>query len=257
MSVPCFVANWKMNKTVEEAQAFLADFWHRLGETDGRAQIVIAPPYTALAAVAAALFSPDGGGSRPGFLAAQNVWEDGDGAYTGEISARMLAAMGCRFVIVGHSERRVHVGETDAQIARKVSAAGQWGMTPILCVGETAEARRAGQSLQVVERQIRAVSATLPAGSIVAYEPVWAIGTGVIPRADEIETVHRHLRSVLAGSPAEVGLRLLYGGSVNRENIVEVMSLASVDGVLVGGASLSASTFAELIALGIQAKKGE
>ncbi len=245
-----------MNKTVEEAQVFLADFRDRLGDSGQRAEIVIAPPYTALTAVAAGLSPANADRSRLGFLAAQNVWEDGDGAYTGEISARMLAAIGCRYVIVGHSERRIHAGETDAQIARKISVACQWGITPILCVGETAEARRAGQSLEVVERQIRAVSAGLPAGSVIAYEPVWAIGTGVIPKADEIETVHRHIRRVLVGLPLAVGLRLLYGGSVNKQNILDVMSQPSVDGVLVGGASLSASTFADLIALGVQGKKG-
>ena len=256
MSVPCFVANWKMNKTVEEAQAFLADLWGRLGDSDERAEVVIAPPYTALTAVAAGLARPNAGTPRLRFLAAQNVWGDGDGAYTGEISARMLAAVGCRFVIVGHSERRVYIGETDTQIARKIAVACEWGITPILCVGETAEARRAEQSLQVVERQIRAASAALPAGSVIAYEPVWAIGTGVTPRVDEIETIHQHIRGLLAGLPAEEGSRLLYGGSVNCENIASVMSLPSVDGVLVGGASLAASTFADLVALGTQAKRG-
>jgi len=256
MPVPCFVANWKMNKTVEEAQTFLAELSSRLEDSDERAEVVIAPPYTALTAVAAGLSRPNAGGACLGFLAAQNVCENGDGAYTGEISARMLAEVGCRFVIVGHSERRVHAGETDEQIVRKIAVASEWGIAPILCVGETMEARRDGQSFQVVERQIRAASLVLPAGSVIAYEPVWAIGTGVIPRLDEIDTLHQHLRGLLGGLPAETGLRLLYGGSVNRENVASVMSLPSVDGVLVGGASLSASTFVELIALGIQAKYG-
>jgi len=256
MSVPCFVANWKMNKTVEEAQAFLAEFASRFEDTDEWAEVIIAPPYTALTAVAAGLSRPSPGRTPLGFLAAQNICEYGDGAYTGEISSRMLAAIGCRFVIVGHSERRIYAGETDAQIVRKVSVASEWGITPILCVGETAEARRAGQSLQVVERQIHAAASALSAGSIIAYEPVWAIGTGVLPRVDEIETVHQHIRGLLAGLPAEIGLRLLYGGSVNRENIASVMSLPSVDGVLVGGASLSAATFADLVARGAEAKSG-
>ncbi len=185
---------------------------------------------------------------------AQNVSAHPAGAFTGEVSGAMLAEFGCRYVIVGHSERRQLFGETDAQVAAKFGAAQLSGLVPILCVGETLEAREAGQTEAVVARQVDAVVAQVGvaafAGAVVAYEPVWAIGTGKTATADQAQAVHAFLRARLAAQDASVaqGLRIVYGGSVKAANAASTFAMPDVDGGLVGGAALVAEEFLAIVA---------
>jgi triosephosphate isomerase len=207
----------------------------------------VAPPFTALAAAAEALQ-----GSKIQ-LAAQNVHPEPQGAFTGEVSAAMLAEAGCRHVIVGHSERRQLFGETDEGVRRKVGAVLAAGMRPVVCVGETLAERDAGRTLEVVGRQVRGGLAGLPATAVaaltVAYEPVWAIGTGKTATTAQAQEVHAAIRALLrelAGGVADQ-VRIQYGGSVKPDNAAELMSQPDVDGALVGGASLKASDFSQIV----------
>ena len=208
--------------------------------SDAPFDVLVCPPYTLLSPVAEALR-----GSRVA-LGAQDCHPSPSGAHTGDVGAPMLSDAGCTFVIVGHSERRTHHGETDALVAAKAAAALAEGLTPIVCVGETEEERLAGTTLAVVEAHL---SASLPAGatqSVVAYEPVWAIGTGRTPTPADVEEVHAHMRRTLTaslGRDAAADIRILYGGSVKPSNAAELLGLANVDGCLVGGASLEADAF--------------
>ena len=254
MAVSCFVANWKMNKTRGEAQAYLSVLRGRLKASglDKQTEVVIAPPFTALAVLSENVAGVDA--RVDGWVwAAQNVSDEDDGAHTGEVSARMLCDAGCRYVIVGHSERRARFGEDGVQIARKVGAACRSGLIPILCVGETAQERAAGMGPAVVMRQVGEAALAGTAEIVVAYEPVWAIGSGVTPCPEEVEAMHRHIRETLASSDRPA--RVLYGGSVHSENVADFMRMTGVDGVLVGGASLSADTFFDLIVRGLHAKR--
>ena len=202
--------------------------------------MLICPPATLLFLVAELLTD------TPVALGAQDCHAKPSGAFTGDIAAPMLADAGCSYVIVGHSERRAGHREDDALVRAKAEAAVAAGLTPIVCLGETEAERDAGQALAVVERQL---AGSLPAGAeaarlVVAYEPVWAIGTGRTPTASDIEAVHRHLRRKLAGRVAEPErVRLLYGGSVKKDNCAEILGLPEVNGALVGGASLKAEEF--------------
>ncbi len=253
-------ANWKMHKLPSEAREFTGRLVERLlaeglaGRPD--VEVVICPPFVALAAVAQEL-------SRLGWpggisLGAQNVHWERQGAFTGEVSVPMLADLGCRYVIVGHSERRHLFGETDAQVARKVRALLEAGLTPILCVGETIEQRRAGQTEAVVTGQLQAALQGLEeqavAGMVVAYEPVWAIGTGENATGAEADRViNGVLRTHIAqavGERAARGVRIQYGGSVSPDNIGEFMGYEDIDGALVGGASLKVESFAAIVAAG-------
>jgi triosephosphate isomerase len=242
--VPLLVANWKMHKTKAEALAFVQEA-RRLWPGGLACEAAIAPPLTALDAVGGALRD------TPFALAAQNVhWEE-EGAFTGEVSARFLDELGCRYVIVGHSERRSQWAETDEQISRKVKAVIAHGMTPILCVGETMREREAGRILEVVGAQLagglRGVTAPTPPLAV-AYEPVWAIGTGRIAGPDQAQEVHDALRQWLCDrlGPAAAAIRLLYGGSVTPDNIGGMVARPNIDGALVGGASLDAKQFVHL-----------
>jgi triosephosphate isomerase len=247
---PLLVANWKMHKTKAEALAFV-DELGRLWPRGLACDAAIAPSFPALDAVGAALRG------TPVALAAQNVhWEE-EGAFTGEVAARVLAELGCRYVIVGHSERRGQWGETDAQINRKLKAVVAHGMTPIFCLGETLQEREAGRILDVVGAQLAGglrgltpllTGAGRPAPLVVAYEPVWAIGTGRIAEPRQVREVHAALRQWLRDQlgPAAGGIRLLYGGSVTPENISEMAAQPEVNGALVGGASLDAKPFVHL-----------
>ncbi len=250
MALPCFVANFKMNKTVAETLSYLTLYRQRLSERPQQqnVEVILAPPYTALFSAGHKIKE----GSLPIGLAAQNLYFEADGAYTGEVSSNMLCEAGCQYVIIGHSERRKYFGENDAIIAAKVFAAVEAGLTPILCVGESAKERQEGKTLEVVQRQVKEGFSKMAGDmslshSIIAYEPVWAIGTGNTPIPSEVEQVHqeiaRHLKE--NGVP-----RILYGGSVNEANVAAFMKEPHVDGMLVGGASLSAETFLNIVQVG-------
>jgi triosephosphate isomerase len=238
--------NWKMYKTVPEALALVKELREGLGDAAGKAQVAVAPAFTALHPVAQAL---RGG---PLELAAQDVHWEAQGAFTGEVSAPMLADSGCRHCIVGHSERRQLFGETDETVRKKVGAVLGAGILPIVCVGETLQEREAGRTLEVVERQVRAALRGLAAqlaAITVAYEPVWAIGTGRTATSAQAQEVHAAIRKILrelGGSQGDA-VRIQYGGSVKPENAAELMAQPDVDGALVGGASLKAKDFVAIV----------
>ena len=242
---PFVCGNWKMHKTAAEAVALVRELAGGLGASPG-VQVAVAPPFTALAPVAPALRG------TPVELAAQNVHWEAQGAFTGEVSAAMLADAGCQHVIVGHSERRQLFGESDESVRKKVGAVLAAGMRPIVCVGETLEEREANRTMAVVDRQVRGGLAGLSselAAVTVAYEPVWAIGTGRTATAAQAQEVHAAIRKILrelAGAGADA-IRIQYGGSVKPENAAELMSQPDVDGALVGGASLKAKDFLAIV----------
>lgn len=249
MSRRCFIAgNWKMHNTVAEAVALTRELRSAVSMVRDRVEIAVAPPFTALAAVGKALE-----GSNIA-LAAQNCHPAPSGAFTGEIAAPMLVEVGCRYVILGHSERRQHFQETDALINRKVQAALQADLSPIICVGETLEQRESGQTLPVVEAQVRGCLQGFSAQScerfVIAYEPVWAIGTGKTATARQAQDVHSHIRNVvtqLCGEAVAQHMRIQYGGSVKPDNAAELLAQPDIDGALVGGASLKAQDFAAIV----------
>jgi triosephosphate isomerase len=240
--------NWKMYKTAAEATALCSALRSALSERPAEAEVVVAPPFTALAAAAAALR-----GSAIG-LAGQNMHAEAKGAFTGEISAAMLRDAGCGHVILGHSERRQLFGETDEGVGRKARAARDAGLVPILCVGETLEERDSSRTLEVVERQLeRALQKLSPdetAASVVAYEPVWAIGTGRTATPEQAQEVHAFARKRVAlshGEAVAAALRILYGGSVKPDNAASLLAMPDIDGALVGGACLEADSFLKII----------
>jgi triosephosphate isomerase len=238
---PLIAGNWKMNGRRAEGGALaseLARRSRRAGET--RFDLVICPPATLLLPVAAAI------ADSAVMLGAQDCHAAPQGAHTGDIGAPMLADAGCRFVIVGHSERRTDHGETNETVRAKATAAHQAGLIAIVCVGETATEREQGATPAVIERQFRgSVPAGATAGNtVIAYEPVWAIGSGKVPTTAEIAAVHGQLRSLAGQGVGDAArLRLLYGGSVKPGNAAEILAIADVDGALVGGASLKADDF--------------
>lgn len=242
------VANWKMNKTATEARALVARLTQLVPATEP-VDAVLAPPFTALAAAAQAL--PAG---SPFALGAQDLfWED-TGAYTGEVSAPMLTDLGCRYVILGHSERRKLFSETDAHVNKKIGAALRHGLRPIVCVGESLVERDSGQAETVVTGQLNGCLSGLSKDDALqltlAYEPVWAIGTGRAATPEQAEAMHRMLRERLTvGWSGEVAqrVRILYGGSVTPDNIGGFFLVPDVDGALVGGACLDAQAFASIL----------
>jgi triosephosphate isomerase (TIM) len=241
---PLVAGNWKMNLG-GAAGLDLAGSVVRLAPSVPHVDLVIAPPFTALAACA-----HECDGSRVE-VAAQNLYPKDGGAFTGEVSAPMLVDSGCAWVILGHSERRQIFAETDAFVAQKAEAALAAGLMPILCVGETLEEREGGRTLAVVERQVRALLPALVAAgrpAAVAYEPVWAIGTGRHAGPAEAQEVHAAIRRWLGEASAELGAatRVIYGGSVKPDNTRDLLSAPDVDGALVGGASLHADSFAAI-----------
>lgn len=247
MRRPVIAGNWKMYKTAAEAAAFAGAFMPMIKEVDD-AEIVICPTFTGLAALQAAL---GGSGVK---LGGQNLHWEPEGAYTGEVSAGMLVDAGCCYVIIGHSERRQYFGETDDTVNRKLKSALRAGLVPIVCVGETLEERESGTTEAVCERQVRqGLTGLKPAeiaGLVIAYEPVWAIGTGRTATAADAQTVISFIRRVVAdaaGNETAGTVRIQYGGSVKPENIDELMAQADIDGVLVGGASLKADSFAAIV----------
>jgi len=240
-------ANWKMHKTPQQAGAFVEALLPMVGR-HVRDEIVLCPPFVAIPAVVQALA---GSGIE---VAGQDVFWEKEGAYTGAISAAMLRSAGCSHVIVGHSERRQYFGDTDDVVNRKLRAALAGGLKPIVCVGEVLEEREAGRTDEVLRRQcgiaFRAISAEEARPVIVAYEPVWAIGTGRTATPELAAQAHEVIRGEAGkafGAPAATAMRILYGGSVKPENAAALMAQAEIDGALVGGASLDAKSFAAIV----------
>ena len=247
MRRPVIAGNWKMYKTRGEAVAFIEGLKPRLANVT-HCDVVVAPPFTALADAAQAAK-----GSGIG-IAAQDVHWDAEGAHTGDISTGMLLDAGCSHVIIGHSERRHDHGETDEEVNRKLKAALAAGLTPIVCVGETLEEREGNQTQQVLQRQFQGGFAGLTPSEfsriIMAYEPVWAIGTGRTATPEQAQESHAYLRELARaqfGEEQAQGVRILYGGSVKPENIKGLMAQPDLDGALVGGASLKVDSFAGII----------
>ncbi|ETX05058.1 triose-phosphate isomerase [Candidatus Entotheonella palauensis] len=244
---PIMAANWKLHKTVAEARQFVDALKAGTTALEG-VDVVVAAPFTALYAMSEQLRGTSV------HLAAQDVFWERRGAFTGEISAPMLVDVGCSHVIIGHSERRQCFGETDDTVQRKVQAALAAGLGPIVCIGETLEQRQAGETFRMIETQIRAGLAGCDADEasrlVLAYEPIWAIGTGVTATPAEAQDVHRQIRHLLAelwGEAAAQGIRVQYGGSVKPDNIASLMAEADIDGALVGGASLEADSFIQIL----------
>jgi triosephosphate isomerase len=247
MRQPLIAGNWKLHKTVSESLALVDELKRAL--VDGsEAEVVVAPVFTALVPVAQSL---QGSGIQ---LAAQNCYPAVTGAFTGEVSPSLLADVGCRYIIVGHSERRQLCGESDAFINAKVKAVLAAGLRPILCIGETLQEREAGATFDVLRRQIEGALANLDASAlatvVVAYEPVWAIGTGKTASNEQAQEAHRYIRGLIAerfGIAVANLTRILYGGSVKPDNVDGLMAQVDVDGALVGGASLKAEDFARIV----------
>jgi triosephosphate isomerase len=248
MRRPIIAANWKLNKTLAEARQFVADLLRQCPDPAGL-DVVLAAPFTALAAVRELL------PGTPFFLAAQDLFWELSGAYTGEISAPMLLDVGCTYVIIGHSERRQFFAETDETVCKKVTAALQAGLRPIVCVGESLAQRQAGETFTALDQQVRCGLATCEEASaraqvVLAYEPLWAIGTGVTASPAQAQEVHHHIRGLLQqmwGEEAAQATRIQYGGSVRPDNIAALMTEDDIDGALVGGASLDVNSFVQLL----------
>ncbi|MCO8165429.1 triose-phosphate isomerase [Pseudomonas sp. 21LCFQ010] len=236
------IGNWKMNGDQQANEVLLRDFL--AGQTnEGHLEVAICPPFPYLASVAAQLKDSNV------VLGAQNLSPATYGAFTGEVSASMLRDIGCRYVLVGHSERRALFGETDEVVAQKFAAAIEQGLTPVLCIGETLDERRAGITNSVVTTQMAAVIKhagieKLTRG-VIAYEPVWAIGTGETASPEQAQAVHQHIRSVIGvfDQQTAIDIQILYGGSVKADNAQALFSQPDIDGGLIGGASLDAASF--------------
>jgi triosephosphate isomerase (TIM) len=246
---PLIAGNWKMNLHREEAVSLAEAIVRGAKEKTSKAEIAVCPPAVYLDAVAQAVK-----GSAAA-LGAQNMYHEANGAFTGELSASMLRDIGCKYVILGHSERRHILGETNQEVNRKVLAALAAGLSPIVCVGETLAQREAGQTADVVWEQflgsLAGVTAEQMAEIVIAYEPVWAIGTGKTATPEQAEAVHADLRKILEfryNSQTAEAVRIQYGGSVKAENAAELLSQKNIDGALVGGASLKADQFLAIAA---------
>ncbi len=246
--------NWKMNLDREAAVALASAVAAGRVQADG-VDVVLCPPSVYLEAVGGAIGLRAGAEASGVGLGGQNMWDQPSGAFTGEVSAAMLVDLGCGYVILGHSERRTLLGETDAIVAAKVKAALAAGLTPIVCVGEQLAERESGKTHEVVSTQVRGSLADLSAEQVslvvIAYEPVWAIGTGKVATPEQAQDVHALIRSLLAeiASPAvAAGVRIQYGGSVKAGNAAELAAQPDIDGALVGGASLEAEGFLAIAA---------
>ena len=247
MRTPIIAGNWKLNKTISEAVALITALKASVADVND-VEIIVAPPFTALAAVSDAIA---GSNIR---LSAQDVYSEDSGAFTGEVSAPMLKDVGCDYVIIGHSERRQYFGETNESVNQKVKAALAHDLKPIICVGELLEERETGRTEAVIEDHITGgivgLSAAELLSCVIAYEPVWAIGTGKTATPDQAQEVHNFIRGLLAKSHSvETASQVCiqYGGSVKPENTAELMAQPDVDGALVGGASLEAESFAQIV----------
>jgi len=247
MRQPLVAGNWKMHGSRVENAALVRSLLDQLQPGTGT-EVLLCPPFVYLSDVARLLTDSEVA------LGGQSVCDEPQGAFTGEVSAAMLKDVGCRYVLVGHSERRQLFGEDDALVARKFVAAQSQGLVPVLCVGETLEEREGGQTTEVVARQLDAVlsvsGAAALASAVIAYEPVWAIGTGRTASPEQAQEVHAMIRGRVAARDATIGgsVRILYGGSVKASNARELFAMPDIDGGLVGGASLKADEFAQICA---------
>jgi triosephosphate isomerase len=244
---PIIAGNWKMNKTATEARDLAGKLIPLVSGVKDR-DIVLAPPFTSIPAVAGAIK-----GTNMALSAQDLFWED-KGAFTGEISAEMLLDLGCKYVIIGHSERRQFFGETDETVNKKLRQALNKGLLPIVCVGELLSEREAGKANQVIERQVvgalRGVTLAEMQKIVIAYEPVWAIGTGKTATPDQANEIHAFIRQKVKSmynDDVAGALRIQYGGSVTPENVSTLMAKPDIDGALVGGASLKPESFAALV----------
>jgi triosephosphate isomerase len=247
MRIPFIAGNWKMYKTVAEAVVFVKELRSAVKDVTG-VEIVVAPPFTAVHAVAEAARNTNIG------VAAQDLYWEAWGAFTGEVSSPMIKEAGAEYVIVGHSERRQLFGETDATVNKKVLAAIAGGLTPIVCIGETLDQREKNATLDVLDRQIKggldAIKGAELAELVIAYEPVWAIGTGRVATAAQAGEAHAHIRTRLRqwfGGDAAEQCHVIYGGSVKPDNIRDLIAEPDVDGALVGGASLDVKSFTDIV----------
>lgn len=247
MRTPLVAGNWKMFKTVQEAVVYAKEFRRMVKDIDD-VEIVLAPPFLAVHAVAEAARN------SVVAVAAQNLFWEKEGAFTGEVSAQMVREAGAEYAIIGHSERRQQFGETDLTVNRKVGAAIAAGLIPIVCIGETLDEREKNETMDVLDRQIKqgldGITGEQVASLVIAYEPVWAIGTGRNASAEQAQDAHAHIRRRLRGwfgADAADRCRILYGGSVKPENVAAIMAQEDVDGALVGGASLQAEAFSEIV----------
>jgi triosephosphate isomerase len=243
MRRPFIAANWKMNKTLPETGEFMAQFIPGVKDITG-VDIVIAPPFTAIGIAAAALRGTNI------LLAAQDVFYEEKGAYTGEISPLMLVDLGCAFVIIGHSERRQYFHETDDIVNRKIKAARKAGLGVIFCIGESLEEREAGKTFDILNREIeKGLDGVPPEKMVLAYEPIWAIGTGKTATPPQAQEAHAYIRerlNILYGNQSDE-LCILYGGSVTPDTVDSLMACKDIDGALVGGASLKAESFSKIV----------
>jgi len=247
MRTPIMAGNWKMYKTAREAVDFVTRLQKELGDVK-ETEVVVAPPFVALAPVAERL-----SGTAIALAAQDCYWEE-EGAYTGEVSPPMLRDVGCRYVIIGHSERRAYFGETDETVNKKVYALLSHDLHPIVCVGESLEERERGDTVQIVERQVKeglkGLDETAIRAVVIAYEPLWAIGTGKTATPEQAQEVHAFIRGLVSSifNPAVAEeIRIQYGGSVKPDNVDELMAQADIDGALVGGASLKVDAFARIV----------
>ena len=244
---PCVAANWKMHKTRGETESFLEGFLPTAEELLRAVEVVICPSFLSLETAVAACRG------KPVAIAAQNMHEEGSGAFTGEVAAPMLTDIGVSAVILGHSERRQHFNETDEALSRKVPAALDAGLQPILCVGESEGQREAGETEDVLRRQLEAdlreVDDARLGEVVVAYEPIWAIGTGRTATTEQAQETIAFIRSLIAERQAAAAgaVRVLYGGSVKPDNAAELMGQPDIDGALVGGASLDPADFLAIV----------
>lgn len=244
--------NWKMNKNVDESAMLINEVKDRLKDVADGIEVILCPPFTSLG-IASQLLR----GSRLK-LGAQNMHFEDDGAFTGEVSGRMLKSIGCEYVILGHSERRTYFHESDDVVNRKIKKALAFGLKPIVCVGETLNERERGLTEVVVSKQVKGVLEGIPLEdlrrSVIAYEPVWAIGTGKNATPQQANEVHKLIRSLISkmyDPSAADGLVIQYGGSVKPENAADLLTQPDIDGALVGGASLQADSFAKIVKAGL------
>ncbi len=247
MRKPILVGNWKMYKNINEAIKLVNDLKIKVADVKDR-EIAICPPYTALSKVKEKIKDSNIK------MGAQNVYWEEKGAFTGEISPSMLKDVGCDYVIIGHSERRQYFNETDEMVNKKMKAVFNLGLLPIICIGETLKEREEGRTFDIIEKQVhngvKGLSEDLISKLIIAYEPVWAIGTGRTATPEQAEEVHKFIRELLKRIYGEGNshlIRILYGGSVKPENITDLMGQENIDGGLVGGASLDAESFAKIV----------
>ena len=244
---PLIAGNWKMYKTPQEAAETAVQLVERVGDI-ADVDIMVAPTFVALESVAGVIKN------SPVALGAQNLYWEAEGAYTGEISAPMLKSAGCEYVIIGHSERRQYFGETDETVNQKIQAAIRVDLKPVFCIGETEQERESEETFSVLDKQVNmGLESRVPEeldSLIIAYEPVWAIGTGKTATVDQAQEVHQFIRSLIEksfGKALSKSIRILYGGSVKPDNILNLMEMPDIDGALVGGASLDADSFSQIV----------